>query len=135
MEVPPTEEKDFGSKPSPSSESPHAAMSALDRMSPEAQEQLVRQVMRRQGMLSIQVAALFVILLFGLQLLNQYAPGLATANILGFPATWLFLGVLFYPITVLLSIYFVQNSDRIETETAQASQYGSSNVETEVNHG
>lgn len=118
MGVPPSGEEGFVTEPYPSPEAVHAAPNSLETMSVEAQEQLLRQVMRRQGTLSIQVATLFVILLFGLPLLNQYAPTLASANIMGFPATWLFLGVLFYPITVLLSIYFVQNSDRIETETA-----------------
>ena len=84
----------------------------------EAQaEKITSMVMRRQGALSLRVAAVFIVLLLGLPLVNALAPQLVSATILGFPATWLFLGVLFYPITVLLSVYFVRHSDRIEAET------------------
>jgi uncharacterized membrane protein (DUF485 family) len=72
--------------------------------------------MRRQAALSIKVASVFIILLFGLPLVNYFMPALAATPILGFTATWLFLGVLFYPITWALSWYFVQQSDKIEEE-------------------
>ena len=36
-------------------------------------------------------------------LVNAFLPEIAQARIGGFSATWLFLGVLFYPITWLLS--------------------------------
>lgn len=84
----------------------------------EAQaEKITSMVMRRQGALSLRVAAVFIVLLLGLPLVNLFAPQLVSATILGFPATWLFLGVLFYPITVFLSVYFVRHSDRLEAET------------------
>ncbi len=104
----------------PSKENSKETAGALESLSSAEQDALAQRVMQRQGALSLQVAALFVILLFGLPLFNQYQPALAATNIMGFPVTWLFLGVLFYPITVLLSIYFVRRSDRIEEETAQA---------------
>jgi inner membrane protein involved in colicin E2 resistance len=72
--------------------------------------------MRRQASLSLSVAAVFAVLLLGLPLVNFYLPDLANTQILGFTATWLFLGVLFYPITVGLSFYFVKKSDQIEAE-------------------
>jgi len=75
---------------------------------------LARAVMRRQGALSLRVAAVFVSLVLGLPLLNYYQPEWANAPIFGFTATWLFLGVLIYPITVALSFYFVAASNRIE---------------------
>ncbi len=90
------------------------------QLSPDEQARLARYMMRRQGALSVRVAAVFVVLLLGLPLANLYSPGLASMSVLGFPLTWLFLGILFYPITVLLSIYFVRHSDRIEAETAQS---------------
>jgi hypothetical protein len=55
-------------------------------------------------------------MLLGLPLVNRFAPSIASYPILGFPANWLFLAVLFYPITVALSIYFVRNSDKIESQ-------------------
>ena len=96
---------------------PSEGSTRLAAMSVEEQARLAQRVMRRQGALSLRVAAVFVVLLLGLPLVNALAPQVVSATILGFPATWLFLGVLFYPITVLLSVYFVRHSDRIEAET------------------
>jgi uncharacterized membrane protein (DUF485 family) len=72
--------------------------------------------MRRQAALSLRVAAIFILLVFGIPLVNTFAPELANTPVLGFTATWLFLGVLFFPITWLLSAYFIKQSDRIEEE-------------------
>ncbi len=80
-------------------------------------EQITSHVMRRQLTLSLRVASLFIVLLFGLPLVNTYFPDVANQRVFGFTLTWLILGVLVYPVTVLLSYYFVKNSDRIETET------------------
>jgi hypothetical protein len=41
-------------------------------------------------------------------------PEIAATPVFGFTATWLFLGVLIYPITVALSFYFVAASNKIE---------------------
>lgn len=78
---------------------------------------LSRIVMKRQAALSLRVAAVFLALLMGLPLVNRYLPGVASYPVFGFPASWLFLGVLFYPVSVALSVYFVRKSDRIEDES------------------
>jgi len=78
-------------------------------------EQLLRMTMRRQAALSIRVAVVFVGLLAGLPLLNLYAPDLMRTNVGGFTLTWLILGVLFFIVTTLLSLYYVRQSDAIET--------------------
>ncbi len=70
--------------------------------------------MRRQASLSLRVASVFLAMILGLPLVNRFLPTVADASIFGFPASWLFLGVLFYPITVALSVYFVRASDAIE---------------------
>ena len=85
---------------------------------PESHAALAHAVMRRQAALSIRVAAVFLAMLFGLPLVNYILPGLANIPIFGFTATWLFLGVLFYPITWVLSWYFIRESDLIESECA-----------------
>ncbi len=85
-------------------------------LSDDDHERLARLVMRRQGALSLRVAAVFLTLILGLPLVNAYLPGFANAPVLGFTASWLFLGVLSFPVTVLLSAYFVRESDRIEAE-------------------
>ncbi len=82
------------------------------------QTRLAWAVMRRQGRLSLRVAAIFLALILGLPLLNAVSPESMNAPWFGgFTPTWLLLAVLFYPITVALSFYFVAASDRIEAES------------------
>jgi uncharacterized membrane protein (DUF485 family) len=88
----------------------------LHALSEEEHERLAHVVMRRQATLSVRVALVFVVLIFGLPLVNYFLPNVANANVFGFTASWLFLGILFFPITWLLSAYFVKSSDRIEVE-------------------
>ncbi len=79
------------------------------------QARLARAVMRKQAGLSLRVAAVFLVLILGLPLLNSVWPDAMNESWFGgFTPTWLFLAVLFYPITVALSFYFVGASDRIE---------------------
>ena len=83
------------------------------------QARLARVVMRRQGGLSLRVAAAFLVLILGLPLANAVWPeAMNSPWMLGFTPTWLLLAVLFYPITVGLSFYFVRASDRIEAESS-----------------
>ena len=83
-----------------------------------ARAALAKAMMRRQAALSIRVAAIFLLLMFGLPLVNWLLPQVANASVGGFTFTWLLLAVLFYPITWLLSGYFIRASDRIEAEIA-----------------
>jgi uncharacterized membrane protein (DUF485 family) len=83
-----------------------------------AQAALAKAMMRRQAALSIRVAAVFLVLIFGLPIVNWLLPQVAEASVGGFTLTWLLLGVLFYPITWLLSGYFIRESDRIEAQIA-----------------
>lgn len=78
---------------------------------------LSRRVMHKQAVLSLRVAVIFIILILGIPLVNFYRPDLAGIPILGFTASWLFLAVLFYPITWALSFYFVTQSDRLEAQS------------------
>jgi hypothetical protein len=86
----------------------------LHALSDHDRGRLARAVMRRQAALSLRVAAVFVVLVLGVPLVNYAFPEEANSPVLGFTASWLFLGVLIYPITVALSFYFVGRSDRIE---------------------
>jgi uncharacterized membrane protein (DUF485 family) len=83
-----------------------------------ARASLAKAMMQRQAALSIRVAAVFLILIFGLPLVNWLLPQVAASSVGGFTFTWLLLGVLFYPITWLLSAYFIRESDRIEAQIA-----------------
>ena len=97
---------------------PSSGLHPLDAVPTETQEKLLQVVMQRQARLSLQVAALFLIPLLGLPLLNQNLPAVMNHQVLGFSVTWLILGVCFFPLTWLLSAYFVKKSDRIEAECA-----------------
>src|SRR3954447_15818297 len=88
----------------------------LHALSGEDQARLARVLMRRQAALSLRVASVFVVLVVGVPLANHFNPELANAPALGFTVSWLFLGVLIYPVTVALSFYFVAASNRIEAD-------------------
>src|SRR5262245_35747658 len=88
----------------------------LNALSDAEHGRLAHLVMQRQAALSLRVAAVFLVMIFGLPLVNHFLPNLANTPVLGFTATWLFLGILFFPITWLLSAYFIRESDRIEDE-------------------
>jgi uncharacterized membrane protein (DUF485 family) len=90
----------------------------LHALSEEDRARLARSLMRRQGGLSLRVAAVFIVLVLGIPLVNAFLPELAGTRILGFTLTWLFLGVLIYPITIALSFYFVGESNKIEASCA-----------------
>jgi uncharacterized membrane protein (DUF485 family) len=77
---------------------------------------LASQMMRKQLRLSLSVGLVFVVILVGLPLVNLFAPDLASISIGGFTITWLILGLLFYPLTWVLSSWFVRGSERIEDE-------------------
>lgn len=82
------------------------------------QRQLVQAVMRRQLALSLKIAAVFMIILLGLPLVNYFMPSFANRPVGGFTLTWLFLAVLFYPVTWCLSWVFIRRSNEIEADIA-----------------
>ncbi len=90
----------------------------LHDLSGADQARLARAMMRKQGALSLRVAAAFLVLILGLPLVNYYLPEWANRPVGGFTATWLFLAVLIYPVTVALSFAFVSASNRIEARCA-----------------
>ena len=87
-----------------------------NKLSTADAESLMHRVMWRQARLSLAVAAVFIALLVFIPLFNLVAPALAATSVAGFPLTWLLLGVLFYPITWILSAFFVKRSDALESE-------------------
>ncbi len=75
---------------------------------------LTQRLMKRQVKLSLAVGAVFVILLVGLPLLNQFAVPTMATRVGPFTITWLILAILFYPLTWALSWWFVKGSEDIE---------------------
>ena len=92
------------------------ATTSLGSVPIETQEKLLQIVMRRQAALSLRVGVLFLIPLLALPWINQTQPSLMNTRLFGFSLTWLILGICFFPLTWILSAYFVHKSDRIEAE-------------------
>ena len=88
----------------------------MDATTDSERRELARRMVRRQSRLSLRIAAVFVLVLVALPLVNLLLPDLAGARVGGFTLSWLLLAVLFYPFTVLLSALFVKGSDQIEAE-------------------
>lgn len=82
----------------------------------ETQEKLLQVVMRRQAALSLRVAAVFLVPLLALPWINQSQAAFMNSRLFGFSVSWLILGICFFPLTWILSAYFVKKSDGIEAE-------------------
>ncbi|MEW6697208.1 MAG: DUF485 domain-containing protein [Bacillota bacterium] len=81
-------------------------------------EEYLSLIMTQQLRLSLVHFAVFFLILFGLPLVNYYWPVLANTRIWGFTASWLFLGVIFYPLTWLVAYSYVKRSLDLEQEIA-----------------
>jgi uncharacterized membrane protein (DUF485 family) len=84
-----------------------------------ADPELTRSLMARQAALGIRVAVVFLVLILGVPLVNQFLPELSQQPVFGFPLSWFVLGILFYPLTWALSAYFVKASERMEAQDAE----------------
>lgn len=80
---------------------------------------LMGSLLRAQ--LRLAVLALFPlgILAAGLPLAFHLAPGLVDVRVVGLPLAWLLLGVLAYPLMVLLGWFYVRRAERHEQEFAE----------------
>src|SRR5688500_7538572 len=65
-------------------------------------EVVLDDLIRRQLTLSMSVAGVFLLMLFGLPIFNLLFPELAALPVLGLPFSWLILAVAIYPILWLL---------------------------------
>lgn len=72
--------------------------------------------MTRQLKLSISCAAAFLVLLFGLPLLNYVVPEFMAQRVGGFTLTWLILGVLFFPYVWIIARLFITRSMALEDD-------------------
>ena len=80
--------------------------------------------MSRQLRLSISCAAAFLVALLGLPLCNYLAPEFMAQRIGGFTLTWLLLGVLFFPLVWIISVFFIRRS--IDLEDAEVREVAAS---------
>ena len=77
-------------------------------------EEFLHGLMKHQLKLSISCATAFLLLLFGLPLLNYFAPELMARRVGGFTVSWLVLGVLFFPYVWVIARIFITRSMALE---------------------
>ncbi|MES2440650.1 MAG: DUF485 domain-containing protein [Verrucomicrobiota bacterium] len=87
-------------------------------------EEFLSGLMKRQLKLSITCATAFLILLFGLPLLNYLAPAFMAQRVGGFTLTWLILGVLFFPYVWIIAKYFISRSMALENDEVRVAAEG-----------
>jgi len=87
-------------------------------------EAFLRQLMRRQLKLSITCATAFLILLFGLPLLNYFAAEAMAQRVGGFTLSWLILGVLFFPYVWVIAKLFINRSIALENDEVRNAEEG-----------
>jgi hypothetical protein len=75
-------------------------------------------LLREQLRLALRILALLAVLVGGLPLAFHLAPGLADVRLLGVPLAWLLLGVLVYPLLVLLGWLYVRQAEANERDFA-----------------
>lgn len=83
-------------------------------------EEFLRGLMKRQLKLSIACAAAFLLLLFGLPILNYLAPELMAKRVGGFTLSWLVLGILFFPYVWVIAKWFITRSIALENDEVRA---------------
>jgi uncharacterized membrane protein (DUF485 family) len=77
-------------------------------------KEFLRGLIKRQLKLSISCAAAFLLLLFGLPVMNYLAPELMAKRVGGFTLSWLVLGVLFFPYVWIIAKWFIVRSIALE---------------------
>lgn len=85
-------------------------------------EAFLAGLMRRQLKLSITCAAAFILLLAGLPLANYFLPELMAKRVIGFPLSWLILGVLFFPYVWVIAGIFIKRSIALENDEVRGAK-------------
>ncbi|MDA8236014.1 MAG: DUF485 domain-containing protein [Clostridia bacterium] len=102
-----------------STESQKAVYTAADEKKMDMHsEEYLQKLMSGQLKLSLSLFSIFLIIVVGLPLANLYVPEVMNTRIFGFTFSWLFLGVLFYPLTWLISWVYVKKSIAFEEDAA-----------------
>ena len=74
------------------------------------------QMQAKQLRLSVLLAAIFLLSMFPLPILNHFAPDLMLSNVLGLPFIWLFVGVILHLEFWVIAIVYTLNSNKWERE-------------------
>jgi uncharacterized membrane protein (DUF485 family) len=91
-------------------------------------EAFLHSLMRKQLRLSVSCAAVFLVALLGLPLLNYFAPEVMARRIFGFTLSWFILGVLFFPLVWIIAWLFIKRSIQLEVQEA-ASVHSANHLE------
>ena len=76
-------------------------------------------LLREQLWLAIRISALLALGVGSLPLLFHVFPGLSDVSVLGMPLSWLLLGIVVYPVLVLLGWRYVRSAERNESDFAE----------------
>ncbi len=76
-------------------------------------------LLREQLTLALRIIALLVLGVGSMPLLFHLAPGLADVHLLGLPLAWLLLGVVVYPVLLVLGWRYVVRAERNERDFAE----------------
>lgn len=75
-------------------------------------------LLREQLWLGLRIVALLTVAVGSLPLLFHLIPGLTDVRVAGLPLPWLLLGVVVYPVLVLLGWRYVRRAERNERDFA-----------------
>jgi len=76
-------------------------------------------LLREQLWLAIRISGLLALGVGSLPLLFHVFPGLSDVSVLGMPLSWLLLGIVVYPVLVLLGWHYVRSAERNESDFAE----------------
>ena len=76
-------------------------------------------LLREQLTLALRIIALLVLGVGSMPLLFHLAPGLAGVHLFGLPLPWLLLGVVVYPVLLVLGWRYVVRAERNERDFAE----------------
>ena len=79
----------------------------------------MRSLLREQLRLALGVLAVLALTIGLLPLAFHLAPGLSDVHLLGMPLGWLLLGVVVYPVLVVLGWVYVRRAERNERDFAE----------------
>ena len=76
-------------------------------------------LLREQLWLALRIVALLAVAVGSMPLLFHVAPGLTDVVLVGMPLPWLLLGIVVYPVLVLLGWRYVRAAERNESDFAE----------------
>lgn len=79
-------------------------------------EGFLRVLMRRQSVLSCRVAGVLVLFFVAVPLADRYLPQVMATRLLGLPVSWWTVGVVVFPLLVVLAGVYVRRSYDVEDE-------------------